>query len=109
MSSALWTRQLPHQALPPEIYVPLVDSLFQDARTLITGSVFVTVSILLTYWKTGEPVLLYCALAVLAVGAARALVMRAYAHARDAVKTSETARRWEYRYVAGASASVAIL
>ena len=81
MSLALRARQSGHDALPAEIYLPLVDSLFQDARTLITGSVFVTVSILLTYWKTGQPVLLYCALAVLVVGAARALVMRAYARA----------------------------
>ena len=109
MSFALRDRQSGHDALPAEIYLPLVDSLFQDARTLITGSVFVTVSILLTYWKTGEPVLLYCAVAVLVVGVARALVMRAYARARDTVKTSEIARRWEYRYAAGASASVAIL
>src|ERR1700683_3037240 len=109
MSLALRARQSGHDALPAEIYLPLFDSLFQDARTLVTGSIFVTVSILLTYWKTGQPVLLYCALAVLVVGAARALVMRAYARARETVKTSEIARRGEFRYAAGASASVAIL
>jgi diguanylate cyclase (GGDEF)-like protein len=109
MSLALRARQFGHDALPAEIYLPLVDSLFQDARTLITGSIFVTVSILITYWKTGESLLLYCALAVLAVGGARALVMRAYARARPTVKTTEVARRWEFRYAAGASATVALL
>ena len=49
--------------LPPDIYIPLVDSLYRDGRTLLTGTFFVVGSILTTYWKTGEPLLLACALA----------------------------------------------
>ena len=41
--------------MPPEIYIPLVDSLFKDGRTLLAGTFFVTGSIFVTYWKTGEP------------------------------------------------------
>ena len=108
MSSAHRTRQ-PHEALPPEIYLPLVDSLFQDARSLITGSIFLTLSILITYWKTSNVLLLCCALAFLAVACARGLFMRAYARARSEVTTCEVARRWENRYVAGASTSMALL
>ena len=108
MSSALRTRQ-PHEALPPEIYIPLVDSLFQDARSLITGSIFITLSVLITYWKTGDILLLCCALAVLAVAGGRGLVMRAYDRARSTVTTTEAARRWENRYVAGATLSMALL
>ena len=36
MGSALRTNQ-PHEALPPEIYLPLVDSLFKEGRTLFVG------------------------------------------------------------------------
>ena len=62
----------PHEAsLPPEIYLPLVNSLFKDGRTLFAGTIFVTGSIFITYWKTGEPLLLDCALAVLLVAGAR--------------------------------------
>ncbi|MGA9322873.1 MAG: diguanylate cyclase, partial [Xanthobacteraceae bacterium] len=108
MSSAHRTRQ-PHEALPPEIYLPLVDSLFQDARSLVTGSIVLTLSILITYWKTSNVLLLCCALAFLAVACARGLFMRTYARARSEVTTCEVARRWENRYVAGASTSMALL
>jgi diguanylate cyclase (GGDEF)-like protein len=95
--------------LPSEIYLPLVDSLYRDGRTLLTGTFFVVGSILTTYWKTGEPLLLACALAVVAVAGARGLVMLAYTRAKATVKSNSIARRWERRYVAGAAASVGLL
>src|SRR5438270_810248 len=75
-------------ALPPEIYIPLVDSLYKDGRTLLTGTFFVIGSIFTTYWKTGEPLLLACALAVIAVACARGLVMRAYLRVQAGVSTN---------------------
>jgi len=57
MSSAFRTRQ-PHEALPTEIYIPLVDSLFKEGQTLFVGIFFVIGSVLITYWKTGEPLIL---------------------------------------------------
>ena len=108
MGSALRTNQ-PHEALPPEIYLPLVDSLFKEGRTLFAGTILGAGSIFITYWKTGEPLLLYCAIAVLLVAALRGLVMRAYQRARPAIKTVEAARRWEHIYVAGAATSIALL
>jgi diguanylate cyclase (GGDEF)-like protein len=108
MSSALRTRQ-PHEALPPEIYIPLVDSLYQDGRTLFVGTVFVTASVFLTYWKTGDILLFYCALAIILVACVRGALMLAYFRARSKVTSAEAARRWEYRYSAAASASVALL
>jgi diguanylate cyclase (GGDEF)-like protein len=109
MSSALWTRQPPHQALPPEIYLPLVDSLFKEGRTLLVGTIFIIGSVFLTYWKTGEILILYCALAILAVACARGMMMRAYLRNRESVTTAEAGKRWEYRYGAGASAILALL
>jgi len=109
MSSALWTRQPPHQALPAEIYLPLVDSLFKEGRTLLIGTIFIIGSVFITYWKTGEILILYCALAIFAVACARGLMMRAYMRKRDSVTTAEAGKRWEYRYGAGASAILALL
>jgi diguanylate cyclase (GGDEF)-like protein len=108
MGSALRTNQ-PHEALPPEIYLPLVDSLFKEGRTLFAGTILGAGSIFITYWKTGEALLLYCAIAVLIVATLRGLTMRAYLRARPEIKTVEAARRWEYCYVAGAATSIALL
>ncbi|MBV8752431.1 MAG: EAL domain-containing protein [Hyphomicrobiales bacterium] len=107
MSSAPAPTAQRSESLPPEIYIPLVDSLYQDGRTLFMGTVFVVGSILVTFWKTGQVLLLACALAIVLVAAARGLVMRAYARAR--VRENEQARRWERRYVAGAATSVMLL
>ncbi len=97
------------ESLPAEIYLPLVDSLYQDRRTLFLGTIFVTGSIFITYWKTGEILLLYCALAIVLVACARGIMMQAYFRARPTVVTTEDGRRWEHRYVAGASALYALL
>jgi diguanylate cyclase (GGDEF)-like protein len=97
------------EALPAEIYLPLVDSLYQDGRTLLVGTVFVIASILITYWKTADALLLCCAFAVILVACARGFVMHAYASARPSVTSIEVARRWEHRYVAGATASMSVL
>ncbi|HML08656.1 MAG TPA: diguanylate cyclase, partial [Xanthobacteraceae bacterium] len=99
----------PHEMLPAEIYIPLVDSLFKDSRTLISGSVFATVAIFTTYWKTDEIVLLYCALATVFIAGLRVMTMHQYLRARSTVTNTEIAKRWERRYVAGATASVALL
>ena len=98
-----------HEPLPPEIYLPLVDSLYKDGRTLFAGIIFVSGSVFITYWRTGEILLLYCALAIVVVACARGMLMLAYIRARATVTTTEDARQWERRYVAGASASVALL
>ncbi len=106
MPSGLAERPVP---VPPDIYIPLVDSLYKDGRTLLTGTIFVVGSILTTFWKTGEPLFLVCALAVVAVACTRGLVMRAYARVRTTVTSNAIARRWEKRYVAGAASSVGLL
>ena len=95
--------------IAPEIYIPLVDSLYQEGRTLLVGYLVATSSILLTYWKTGDIWLLTCALAFSAVAAGRALDMRAYARARADVKSNKSGRHWEIRYGVGAASSLAIL
>jgi diguanylate cyclase (GGDEF)-like protein len=109
MSSALRTDQSRHEVLPAEIYLPLVDSLFKENRALFLGMIFATGSVLVTYWKTHEILILYCAAMIVLVACARGLVMRAYIRARASITTIEAARRWERRYSIGASASVALM
>jgi len=109
MSTALRSSRIGPEALPPDIYVTLVDSLYEDRRTLVSGSVFATIAIFTTYWKTGEIILLYCAIAVVLVACARGMVMREYFRARSKVTSTEAARHWEHRYVAGATASITLL
>jgi diguanylate cyclase (GGDEF)-like protein/PAS domain S-box-containing protein len=109
MSSVLRTRLPPHKALPPEVYIPLVDSLFKEGSTLLLGTIFVIGSVLITYWKTADIFILYCALAIFVVACARGAMMRAYMRTRDRVTTAEAARRWEYRYGGGAAVILALL
>ena len=109
MKFAFRTRHSEAEALPADIYLPLVDSLYQDRRTLWLGTIFVTGSVFSTYWKTGEILLLYCALAIVLVACARGIMMYAYFRARPTIVSTEDGRRWEHRYVAGASALYALL
>jgi diguanylate cyclase (GGDEF)-like protein/PAS domain S-box-containing protein len=97
------------ESLPPEIYIPLVDSLYKDGRSLLIGTLCVAGAVLVTFWKTEQVLLLGCVVAIVAVGLVRGLVMRAYGRAHAEIKDNEAARRWERRYVAGAATSVALL
>ena len=87
----------------------MVDLLFKEGRTLFVGIFFVIGSVLVTYWKTGEVLILYCAIAIFLVACARGIMMRTYLRNRASVTTAEIARRWEYRYGAGASMIFALL
>lgn len=95
--------------IAPEIYIPLVDSHYQEGRTFLLGYFTATAAILLTYWKSGDPLLLVCALAFSVLVVARWMDMRAYARVRDTLKSSESARYWETRYGLGAASSYVIL
>jgi diguanylate cyclase (GGDEF)-like protein len=97
------------QPLPPEIYCSLVDALFKDSRSLLVGSLAAAGTALITAWKTGEPSLYSCSLAMLAVSCLRAVDMRAFARNREQVHTSDQMRPWEQRYVVGAAAHVALM
>lgn len=109
MQASETVRDLRSKDLPSDIYLPLVDSLYKDGRTLFVGSLCVVASVLTTYWNSGDPFLLLCALAISLVAGARGLLMRAYGRVRSEIKTNEQGRKWEQRYVIGAAASVGLL
>jgi diguanylate cyclase (GGDEF)-like protein/PAS domain S-box-containing protein len=97
------------EELPPDIFLTLVDSLYQDHQTLLLGTIFVAGSIFFTYWKTNDSLLLYCTLAFIFVACMRGLSMFAYFRARARTMSPQAAKRWEACYVGGASVSVALL
>ena len=91
MGSALRTNQ-PHEALPPEIYLPLVDSLFKEGRTLFAGTILGHRLYFHHLLEDRRTLLLYCALASPSRRrSARTSDARLSARARSKVKTVEAA------------------
>lgn len=100
---------LDESTIPAEIYIPLVDSLFQEGRALLIGYFMVAGAMALTFWRTDHFSFLGCAAVFTLIAWTRALDMRVYARVRATVKTRMAARRWEHRYSAGAASSLATL
>jgi diguanylate cyclase (GGDEF)-like protein len=88
-------------ALPPAIYIALVDSLFQNYLASFAGTVCAAIAALLTASKTGTVLLWPCAVLIVAVGAVRTYDMHAYERCKSSL-TLETATQWEWRYKIGA-------
>jgi diguanylate cyclase (GGDEF)-like protein len=97
------------QPLPAEIYLSLVDALFEDLRSLFVGSLAASITSLITAWKTGEQALYLCSVAIVMVACVRALDVRAYQERRPQLATIAEARQWELRYVIGAAAHVSLM
>jgi diguanylate cyclase (GGDEF)-like protein len=110
MSLWKWRSHLRQRSdLPTEIYISVVDSLYRDARTLIVGSIAIILAMALTAWKTGEPLLYVCTVALAAVVVARAHGMGAYQRERSLITTGRDAARWEFRYAVGTSVHYVLL
>ena len=95
--------------LPAEIYIPLVDALYSDMRSLFVGSAAASAAAALTAWKSDAVLLYACAIAMIVVTAARAVDMRAYARVRPGLQTADAVRRWEHRYIFGAAVYASLL
>jgi diguanylate cyclase (GGDEF)-like protein/PAS domain S-box-containing protein len=111
MSTALPTRRPApgREAHPSQVTISLVDSLYKDGGTFLVGTILVTGPAFVIYWKTGEILLLSCALAIILVACVRGLLMYAYFRMRSTVTSLESAKRWERRYLAGATVTHALL
>ena len=111
MSNALPTRRPApgREAHPSQVSISLVDSLYKDGGTFLVGTILVTGPAFVIYWKTGEILLLSCALAIVLVACVRGLLMYAYFRMRSTVTSLESAKRWERRYLAGATVTHALL
>ena len=85
MSTALPTRRPApgREAHPSQVSISLVDSLYKDGGTFLVGTILVTGPAFIIYWKTGEILLLSCALAIVLVACVRGLLMYAYFRMRS--------------------------
>jgi diguanylate cyclase (GGDEF)-like protein len=102
-------KDLRHHDLPAEIYIPLVDALYADLRSLVVGSAAASLAALLVAVKNAEPLIFLCAFAIILITGARAIDIRAYHRARPDLHTVPQVRRWEDRYTVGAAAYAALL
>lgn len=110
MSTVLPTRShAGGEAHPSEVFISLVDSLYKDRGTFLVGTILVTGPAFVIFWKTGEILLLSCALAIALVAFARGLLMHVYCCMRPTITSLESAKRWERRYLAGATVTHALL
>lgn len=110
MTASFWKSRLNRQdELPKDIYISLVGSLYQDARSLIVGSIGAIAATIVTVVRIGELWLLAFTFGMVAVAYLRALDVRRFAERRSRITTVEAARVWELRYIVGAAASVALL
>ncbi len=108
-SAARQTTARERNDLPAEIYIPLVDALYSDAKSLFIGSVVVSLAAVLTAWKTSEPFLDFFSVAFMLVTTIRAIDMRGYWRARPRLTTVQPVRRWEHRYTIGAAVFATLL
>ena len=102
-------RRCPDRSLPPEIYISLVNALYHDFRSLFVGAIAASGTALITAYKTGEPLLYLCSLAIALVACARGWDVGRYQRCRARIHSSEEVAKWERRYVAGAAAHVMLL
>ena len=77
-----------HSKLPPDVYILLVDSLFQERRTFLIGAVIMSGAIAVTFWKTGESLIAFTAIAFAAVAILRLLLIYSYQRVRSSITTS---------------------
>ena len=94
--------------LSSDIYLSLVDSLFDNFSAMLAGAVCVSIAAMLTAWKTHEPWLWVCAFGILLIGLGRSQQMRSYARRKQPLTIGE-ARSWEIRYTLGAVAYCGML
>ncbi len=95
--------------MPAEVYIPLVDSLYSETRTLFLGSLAVSLAVLLTAFKAADATLYATWFALVAIATVRLLTMSRYANHRAQLTKAAEARRWELGYVVGAAAFVGVL
>ncbi len=84
--------------IPADIYIPFVETLFRDGRTLTVGIAAQILLSVLVYWKTSESLYLGIAIALLICGILRLAGIRRFQKS-DEELTFERAHRWEWEYI----------
>ena len=92
--------------LPTEIYVSMVDALYEDVRSLLLGAAAALAGSTYVAYLTGHPVLIAFPFAMFLIAAIRTVRMKQYHRVRGQVVAYDQARRWEREYTLGANALV---
>jgi diguanylate cyclase (GGDEF)-like protein/PAS domain S-box-containing protein len=100
--------QAAHESLPSQVYVSTVDALYSDARSLFAGTLSSALAAAVTFWRTGDVLLLACAALMGLIGVVRAAEMKAYAR-QPQPKSPDVAHYWERRYIVVSAAYVGLL
>ncbi|MEX0345332.1 MAG: putative bifunctional diguanylate cyclase/phosphodiesterase [Rhizobiaceae bacterium] len=88
----------PGDRIPADIYIPFVESLFRDGKTLTIGIAAQTLLAVMVYWKTNEAIYLGVALALVVAGFLRLLNFKRFHRSPD-IDTRDVAARWENEYI----------
>jgi diguanylate cyclase (GGDEF)-like protein len=89
--------------LPVEVYVSMVDALYEDVRSLFMGVLAALAGTVYVAVITEHPVLVAFPFAIVLIAMGRMFRMGAYRRVRKEVVTAEQARRWEVEYTIGAN------
>ncbi len=84
--------------IPADIYIPFVETLFRDGRTIAMGLTAHVLLALIVFWRTPEPVYLGVASALVLSGVLRFVSLHRFRRA-EKLKTAEQAQRWENEYI----------
>ena len=88
-------------ALPTDVYLSFVSSLYDYRQTLLIGMLSHVVTFLLVFAKTHDPFFLGCTVAIVLIWLVRGVGMRRFDREDLASLSFEGIRRWENRYNAG--------
>jgi len=88
-------------ALPTDVYLSFVSSLYDYRQTLLIGMLSHVVTFLLVFAKTSDPFFIGCALAIVLIWFVRSIDMRRFDREDLVSLDFEGIRRWENRYNAG--------
>lgn len=89
-------------ALPTEVYLSFVSSLYKSRQMLLIGMLSHAVTFLLTFAKTGDFFYFGCAVAIVLIWVVRSIGMRQFDRENLAALDVKGIRRWEFRYNVGA-------
>ncbi len=97
------TMDTSQRELPFEIYVSMVDALYEDLRSFLSGLAAALAGMLYAAYLTGNPLLWAFPVVIVLVGAARGARMVRYKKIRPSLDTYDEARGWEREYTIGAN------
>ncbi|WP_077959691.1 putative bifunctional diguanylate cyclase/phosphodiesterase [Ensifer adhaerens] len=93
--------RLGQSALPTDVYLSSVSSLYEHRKTLVIGMLSHVVTFLLVYLKTSDPLYLACSAVIFVLWALRNLDMARFDRQDFSNADRAMVRKWENRYIVG--------